>query len=145
MPSRDSVIAAARFWLGTPFRHQGRVRGVGVDCGGLVVMAARAAGCPVQDHPPGYTRLPDGASLQRVIEAQCARIDDLEVAAVALMRWEMKPQHVGLVARHGGRWTLIHAFLEARRVVEHGLTDEWIARLVHDARGPCLYRLPGIV
>jgi cell wall-associated NlpC family hydrolase len=138
MPSREAVIAAARGWLGTPFRHQGRVRGVGVDCGGLVVMAAREAGCSVVDHPPGYPRCPDGASLQRVIEAQCAKIGDLEPAAVALMRWEDEPQHVGLIARHGDRWTVIHAIMEARRVVEHGFTEEWAARLVG------LYRLPGI-
>src|SRR5690606_10410010 len=33
---RDGVIAAARGWLGTPYRHQASVKGQGADCLGLV-------------------------------------------------------------------------------------------------------------
>lgn len=138
MIPRTAVIAAARGWLGTPFRHQARLRGVGVDCGGLVVMAAREAGCLVADHPGPYTRMPDGQSLRRVVEGQCAPIAALEPAAVALMAWETEPQHVALVATHGERWTIIHAYMDARRVVEHGLGEEWMRRIVG------LYRLPGV-
>ncbi|NLR74203.1 MULTISPECIES: NlpC/P60 family protein [Leeia] len=29
---RQQVLAEARSWLGTPYHHQGRVKGVGVDC-----------------------------------------------------------------------------------------------------------------
>lgn len=32
----DAVIAAARGWLGTPYRHAAALRGVGCDCLGLV-------------------------------------------------------------------------------------------------------------
>jgi len=31
-----AVVAAARGWLGTPYRHQASVRGQGADCLGLV-------------------------------------------------------------------------------------------------------------
>lgn len=34
--TRSRVIAAARRWIGTPYRHQGTRRGVGCDCLGLV-------------------------------------------------------------------------------------------------------------
>lgn len=33
---REHVEATARTWLGTPYMHKGRIKGVGVDCGGLV-------------------------------------------------------------------------------------------------------------
>ena len=33
---RAAVVAAARRWLGTPYRHQASVRGEGADCLGLV-------------------------------------------------------------------------------------------------------------
>lgn len=33
---RELVIAEARTWIGTPYQHKGRVKGVGVDCGGLL-------------------------------------------------------------------------------------------------------------
>jgi len=32
----DGAVAVARTWLGTPYRHQASVRGVGADCLGLV-------------------------------------------------------------------------------------------------------------
>jgi cell wall-associated NlpC family hydrolase len=31
-----SVLAEVRSWLNTPYEHKGRVKGVGVDCGGLL-------------------------------------------------------------------------------------------------------------
>ena len=33
---RAAVVAAARGWLGTPYRHQASVRGEGADCLGLI-------------------------------------------------------------------------------------------------------------
>lgn len=33
---RADVVAEARAWLGTPYRHQGSLRGVGCDCLGLL-------------------------------------------------------------------------------------------------------------
>lgn len=36
MSWRADVVAEARTWKGTPYQHKGRVKGVGVDCGGLL-------------------------------------------------------------------------------------------------------------
>jgi cell wall-associated NlpC family hydrolase len=33
---RDWVVQEARTWKRTPYVHQGRVKGVGVDCGGMI-------------------------------------------------------------------------------------------------------------
>jgi cell wall-associated NlpC family hydrolase len=33
---RVNVIAEAREWKGTPYQHKGRIKRVGVDCGGLL-------------------------------------------------------------------------------------------------------------
>jgi NlpC/P60 family putative phage cell wall peptidase len=35
-PSRQCVVDAALRWLGTPYRHQASLRGIGCDCLGLV-------------------------------------------------------------------------------------------------------------
>jgi len=40
---RDAVLAAAEGWLATPYHHQGRVRGAGVDCATLLIEVYRAA------------------------------------------------------------------------------------------------------
>lgn len=44
MASRADIIAEARQWLGTPFHHQGRVRGAGVDCLQLLIGVYSAVG-----------------------------------------------------------------------------------------------------
>ena len=33
---RASLLTEARTWINTPYHHKGRVKGVGVDCGGLL-------------------------------------------------------------------------------------------------------------
>ena len=56
----EAVVAQARTWLGTPWRHQGRSPR-GVDCAGLVVLVARALG--LADHDvAGYGRHSSGHS-----------------------------------------------------------------------------------
>ena len=48
----DDIVNAARECVGTPFRHQGRVLGVGLDCAGLVLMPFSAVG-PMRLTSPG--------------------------------------------------------------------------------------------
>lgn len=36
MPTRSDIVAAARLYVGTPYHHQGALRGAGCDCLGLV-------------------------------------------------------------------------------------------------------------
>lgn len=36
MATRAAVVAEAATWIGTPYHHQGRVKGVGVDCAMLL-------------------------------------------------------------------------------------------------------------
>jgi hypothetical protein len=61
--TRADVIAAGREWIGTPFVHQGRVKGVGVDCVGLAIGIAEDLGILTHDEalalPRDYRPLPD--------------------------------------------------------------------------------------
>ena len=36
MIERETIVAAARGWLGTPYHPQASVKGVGCDCLGLI-------------------------------------------------------------------------------------------------------------
>ena len=36
MPTRETIVAAARRYLGTPYHHQGALCGAGCDCLGLI-------------------------------------------------------------------------------------------------------------
>lgn len=140
-----AVAAEARRWVGTRWHHQARLRGVGVDCGGLVVGTAAALGLALADYPPGYGRHPDGHSLRAWIEARFLRLVEMEEGAMPLMEFAPGlPQHVGLVTRLFGGWGFVHAWAQLRQVVEHPLTVEWDARICRDEAGPLLYRLPGV-
>jgi cell wall-associated NlpC family hydrolase len=41
---RAAVVAEAVTWLGTPWRHRGRIKGVGVDCAQFVIKCYAGAG-----------------------------------------------------------------------------------------------------
>lgn len=128
------VVCVARGFLGTPFRHQGRVPGRGLDCAGVIVFAARALGLSGYD-VAGYGRLPSGDAMADHLRAAGCR--DIEIPSpgdIYLMRFETNPQHLALVTDIG----VLHAYAEIGRVVEHRLDAVWCARIVG------AFRLPGI-
>lgn len=53
-PQRAAVVAAARSWLGTPYHHQGRVKGAGVDCAMLLAEVYCEAGLIGRIDPRPY-------------------------------------------------------------------------------------------
>lgn len=120
-----AILDAARTYIGTPFHHQQRAKGYGVDCVGLIVCAARDAGYTVRD-VTNYPRDPDGASLVRIVSEQLERVETPEPGDV-LMFWVARPglpQHVGIYAGA----TMIHAPI-GRRVSEHRLTRAILDKL----------------
>lgn len=126
----DEIIAAARAELGTPFRHQGRLPGIALDCAGLAVVVASA--WHVVAEPRAYGRGPDHGMLQQWIEAQ-AFIEpaaDPQPGHVLLMRFSREPQHIAICAGD----TIIHSYGSVGKVVEHRLSDVWRARVVRSYR-----------
>ena len=59
--SRPDIVEAARGWLGTPYRHQGSLKGWGADCLGLVRGVWRERVGPEPEAPPAYR--PDWAEV----------------------------------------------------------------------------------
>ena len=52
---RDDIVSEARTWLGTKYHHKGRVKGVGVDCGGLIYeVFKKVMGIPCEPFPTVY-------------------------------------------------------------------------------------------
>ena len=129
---RQAIITAARSWVGTCFHHQGRCKRTaahngGVDCIGLLVGVAQEIGFPVQDETD-YSRHPQGSRLADVLRHYLQPIALTEVRGgdVLLFTFEKDPQHVGIVSElSGGELGLIHAYREARGVVEHRLDNHW--------------------
>jgi len=122
----EIMIAAARACIGTPFHHQGRKPGVGLDCIGLVIVALSAAGIPVRDRAD-YGRRPDGKSLIAALEDHGARKSSaIEAGSILVFRYDGQPQHVALAT---GADSMIHSFAPAGEVVETTIGDYWKRRL----------------
>lgn len=138
MTWEDRIVEEARTWIGTPFRHQARLKHVGCDCIGLVWKAAEKAGAFSPDPAAvqkylDYGRHPNPRIMRQALLEFFTPIreEDAKAADVVWLKWrEDLPMHLALVAfdRHGRR-TIIHAIQDAGRVVEHGFTQEWVDRI----------------
>lgn len=141
---RQEIEAEARTWLGTPYQHQARVKGVGCDCAGLPIGVARALGLIAPDFDvTGYARQPDGTSLIDHCERWMTRVElvDMAVGDVIVLRFDRDPQHLGMVVSHRHGLGMLHALGTADgkgRVVEHRLDATTLDRFV------AAFRLPGV-
>lgn len=130
------IVAAARELIDTPFRHQGRAPGVGLDCAGVFVLVCRAFGLPVEDEP-AYGRNPYKGLLEKCVARQpfMTKVpkDEAREGDILLMRFDGEPQHIAI---HAGE-TMIHSYEHVGRVVEHRISSMWRARIVH------VYRFEG--
>ncbi len=54
MTTRAAVLAEARTWLGTPYHHQGRIKGAGVDCAMVLIEIYHACGLIPYIDPTPY-------------------------------------------------------------------------------------------
>lgn len=54
---RAAIIAVSRTWIGTPFVHQGRVKGLGCDCVGIPLCVAEELGANDKDGQPMTSKM----------------------------------------------------------------------------------------
>lgn len=122
MVTRSEVVAEARTWLETPYRHQGRLKGVAVDCAGLVLGVVRALGMECRD-VEGYAKRPDG-TLKDIVYSQTLPVEPGCEAAgdVVVFHWDNDPVHLAILT---SKDSIIHAFAINREVCEHGINERW--------------------
>jgi NlpC/P60 family putative phage cell wall peptidase len=131
---KSKIVAKAREYVGTPFHHQGRLKGVGVDCIGLVVCTYRDLELSHKDSL-GYSKFPDGKTLEAGLTQSLDRIPVEEAVPgdVLVFRMRAHPCHIGIKTDHG----VIHTYAGLGKVVEHRIDDFWQRRLC------AAYRLRG--
>lgn len=121
------IVEAARLFLGTPFKHQGRYS-YGVDCGGLLILAAREMGVYLQDIQ-GYYRMPDDQVLKAALDDQLIRTsrgkDNTLYGDILLMAFRKNPQHIAIRTDKG----IIHAHEDSGGVIETNLDERWKKRI----------------
>ncbi|MGI3212570.1 C40 family peptidase [Roseovarius tibetensis] len=120
-----AIVAEARTWLGTPWRHQGRARS-GLDCVGLVVVVARALRLSDYDHT-AYGRRAQGQNFVDHFRAHMdgVAITDSRPGDVLVFADQAYPCHCGFLTERLGRPHLLHAHATRRQVIEEPYAGEW--------------------
>ena len=135
------VVAVARGFIGTPYRHQGALKGVGCDCLGLVRGVWRELYGHEPETPAPYA--PDWAERtgrERLLEAAerhfgpALPLAALRPGDLIVFRWQD-----GAAAKHAGIAApderFIHAYEQAA-VIESPLAPSWRRRIAGVFRFP---------
>jgi cell wall-associated NlpC family hydrolase len=126
------IVSAARECVGTPFRHQGRINGVALDCAGVLVHVFERLTLPYDDEK-GYPRRPYNGQLEAGLLRQPHLIEinkgEIVSGDVVLFRIKKEPQHIGIFTGE----TLIHAYYSTGRVVEQSF-NPWRNQITHAYR-----------
>jgi NlpC/P60 family putative phage cell wall peptidase len=140
--TRAAIVAEARSWLGTPYRHQASLKGVGCDCLGLVRGVWRALIGDEPERAPPYA--PDWAeatgaenlaqaAMRNLVPVACA---EFQPGDVLLFRWR-----ANFVAKHAAIVTepdrMIHAH-DGATVAEVAIAPWWRRRLAY------AFQFPGV-
>lgn len=129
----DRIVDAARECLGTPWVHQARVRGEGLDCVGLLVDSVNRAGGAVHD-VANYPRQSGGGHwllAQLRLQFDPVARDALRLGDVLAFQWAVAPWHVGIVSSLEPL-AMIHSWVQVGACVEMKLNDVW-RRRIHSA------------
>jgi len=144
LPSVDRarIVAEVRQWIGTPYRHQASLAGVGCDCLGLIRGVWRALYGAEPESTPAYA--PDWAeatAAEALAEAARRHMTEIDTTAFApgdllLFRWR-----TGLPAKHAAIATacdlMAHAH-DGAAVAEVAIAPWWRRRLAY------AFRFPGV-
>lgn len=137
MTTARQVVQTARSWLGVRWRHQGRDRN-GVDCLGLNIQILHEHSLTTFDKVD-YARQATDETMLTLCHEHLTPISRLELGCVVVMAYGNQ-RHMGLIGDYPlpNEWSLIHAALIYRKVVEHRLDSAWERRIVGR------FRIPGL-
>lgn len=99
----ERVVAAARDWIGTPYRHQASVKGVGCDCLGLVRGVWREVVGDEPERAPPYS--PDWAEMtgeETLLDAARRHLEEIAIGDARVGDVLLFRMGLGAVAKHVG-------------------------------------------
>lgn len=139
---RQDIVAETRSWIGTPYRHQASVKGIGCDCLGLVRGVWRGVvGAEPERAPPYAPDWAEATGIESLADAAARHLAVIPYAECApgdlvLFRWRNN-----LPAKHAAIITapdlMVHAH-DGASVAEVVLAPWWRRRLAY------AFRFPGV-
>jgi len=142
MTSRQDIVAAARGWIGTPYRHQASLKGGGCDCLGIVRMGRREViGEETERTPPYASDWAEAGGIESLAQAAARHLtavplDRFAPGDVLLFRWRfnLPAKHAAILTSAD---TMVHAH-DGAAVAEVALAPWWRRRLAY------AFRFPGV-
>ena len=141
----DAIVSAARGWLGTPYHHQGSVKGAGCDCLGLIRGVWRQLYGPEPEAMPAYTRdWGNATGSETLIAAACrhlTRLDDSNAAGPGdVLVFRMRDRGV---AKHAGILSALPRFaLLERDMTPQLAADDEAPHMIHAQEGLGVVEIP---
>lgn len=141
--SGAAIAVAAQGWVGTPFRWEASLKGVGADCRGVLSGAARECGRAeaneLEARVAGYSRRISEAALTAGLDRLLDPVwrdrppgpaPEFRAGDVLGFRIQRKLQHLGIYTGDGTRHTMVHAYSgDPAQVIETPVGRFWLARL----------------
>lgn len=129
------IVEEARLWIGTRFKHQGRVKitsdsSGGCDCLGLIMglgIKAKNGKLLKSYDITNYRRAILSYDLLNAFNQLLTPIDikDLSIGNIILIRINGFPQHLAVISAVHPYISIIHSYAQARKVVEQYLPQKW--------------------
>jgi cell wall-associated NlpC family hydrolase len=126
--ARKEIISEARSWIDTPYQHQGRLKGAGVDCVGVVIKVAHELGMSKWDIT-NYSPSPSNGLLLSEARKHMDEIapTDARPGDWLVMKFHTEPQHLMLLTEPD---LVLHAYAGAGRCIEVNLIQPVKNRIV---------------
>lgn len=129
MTDRQKVVDAARSWIGTPYHHHGKIKGVGCDCVTMIVASYVEAGVlpasalDIGKYAVGWHLHHEEPLYEKgIIGNGGHEITDPGIGDMVLYEQAKTFAHGGIISRVTPL-RFVHAFLPARRVIEGDETE----------------------
>jgi NlpC/P60 family putative phage cell wall peptidase len=142
--TRAAILACARSWIGTPYRHQGSLKGAGADCLGLIRGIWReiygAEPEPMVPYSPAWAEETRSETLREAAARHMQRIGGETVTGERLLalvrpadlvlirvRDRGPAKHAAIVSEAG---RIIHAY-DRHEVMETALPAAWRRKVAY--------------
>ena len=145
--SRTRVVAEARAWIGTPYRHQASLKGVGCDCLGLVRGVWRECiGPEPEDARPYGVDWAEASRVDALAQAgarhfRAVALREFEAGDVLLFRWraDAPAKHLAIATSPA---SMVHAH-DGACVAEVAISPWWLRHLAFAFAFPDRASAPG--
>ncbi len=135
----NQIVEIARTWLGTRFHYTGRIKknnlnNGGIDCIGLIIKVGEEMefcvhGKNIVNYDYlDYSRYPNHGEMKNFLDRYFKKINKLELSHgdIIYLNFPNKLEHVAIISDIG----MIHCYVEAGKVVEHGINSYWLEKIV---------------